>query len=102
LFRYPPLAPFRDAAFGVCTWDMTVLDCCRAVARATAEGWFDYETFDVDEYDFYRCSGQKNPGSARLFFSQLDLLSSSSSSSLRFLHIKTLARMRGKMRGNWS
>ncbi|CAM9631035.1 unnamed protein product, partial [Phaeothamnion confervicola] len=41
-FRLPePLAPFRDAAFGVCTYQLHVLDCARAVARAAHFGHAD-------------------------------------------------------------
>jgi cell division cycle 14 len=49
---FPPLLPFRDATCGVCTYHLTTLDCARGVEKGMQLGWFDYDTFDVDEYDF--------------------------------------------------
>ena len=46
----PPLQPYRDAAFGVCTYPLLVLDVVRGVRRALALGHLDYRGFDVDEY----------------------------------------------------
>ena len=45
----PPLQPYRDAAFGVCTYPLLVLDVVRGVRRALALGHLDYRNFDVDE-----------------------------------------------------
>jgi len=45
--------PFRDPSMGVCTFHVTVLDCLRAVYKATLLKWLDFETFDVEEYDHY-------------------------------------------------
>ncbi|CAM9352422.1 unnamed protein product, partial [Discosporangium mesarthrocarpum] len=49
----PPLIPFRDAAFGVCTFHLTVLDCVRAVSRAMKLGHLNLDSFDPDEFAFY-------------------------------------------------
>ena len=45
--------PFRDPSMGVCTFHVTVLDCLRAVYKAALLGWLDFDTFDLQEYDFY-------------------------------------------------
>ncbi|GMI14541.1 hypothetical protein TrVE_jg10519 [Triparma verrucosa] len=47
----PPPAPFRDAAFSVCPYPLAVTSAIRGVAKAIELGHFDYETFNVDEYD---------------------------------------------------
>jgi len=47
----PPLHPFRDAGFGVCTFQCLVLDCVRGVAKACALKHYDYAQFDVDAYE---------------------------------------------------
>lgn len=39
---YPPFAPFRDAAFGLCTYTLTVLDCLRAVDKACKFDFFNF------------------------------------------------------------
>ncbi|XP_037618987.1 dual specificity protein phosphatase CDC14AB-like isoform X2 [Sebastes umbrosus] len=45
--------PFRDASFGNCTFNLTVLDCLQGIKKALQHGFFDFETFDVDEYEHY-------------------------------------------------
>ncbi|CEL99159.1 unnamed protein product [Vitrella brassicaformis CCMP3155] len=50
---YPPLLPFRDASFGVCTYSCSILDCLKGIQYAIKLGWFDYKTFDVEAYDKY-------------------------------------------------
>ncbi|XP_054899887.1 dual specificity protein phosphatase CDC14AB isoform X2 [Poeciliopsis prolifica] len=45
--------PFRDASFGNCTYNLTVLDCLQGIRKALQHGFFDFETFDVDEYEHY-------------------------------------------------
>lgn len=47
----PVLHPYRDAGFGVCTYQMHALDALRGVAKAQALGHFDYASFDVAEYE---------------------------------------------------
>ncbi|OXB66164.1 hypothetical protein ASZ78_012963 [Callipepla squamata] len=49
----PPYLPFRDASFGNCTYDLTILDCLQGVNKALQHGFFDFKTFDVDEYEHY-------------------------------------------------
>mgnify|MGYP003876917689 CR=1 FL=1 len=76
---YPPFIPFRDAAFGLCTYTITLLDCFRALEKvgvgvrvcawcvsqepggdsaflpphtqAVLHSFFDYSTFNIDEYE---------------------------------------------------
>lgn len=45
--------PFRDASFGNCTYNLTVLECLQGIRKALQHGFFDFETFDVDEYEHY-------------------------------------------------
>ncbi|NXY08241.1 CC14A phosphatase, partial [Pteruthius melanotis] len=49
----PPYLPFRDASFGNCTYNLTILDCLQGVNKALQNGFFDFKTFDVDEYEHY-------------------------------------------------
>lgn len=49
----PPFLPFRDASFGPCSYNLTLLDCLHGLNKALANGFFDFETFDVDEYEHY-------------------------------------------------
>ncbi|XP_060933954.1 dual specificity protein phosphatase CDC14AB [Limanda limanda] len=45
--------PFRDAAIGNCSYSLTLLDCLQGIRKALQHGFFDFETFDVDEYEHY-------------------------------------------------
>ncbi|XP_060777521.1 cell division cycle 14Aa isoform X1 [Neoarius graeffei] len=45
--------PFRDAAFGNCTYNLTILDCLQGIRKALQHGFFDFEAFDVEEYEHY-------------------------------------------------
>ncbi|XP_041913198.1 dual specificity protein phosphatase CDC14AB isoform X1 [Alosa sapidissima] len=45
--------PFRDASFGNCTFNLTILDCLQGVKKALQHGFFQFETFDVNEYEHY-------------------------------------------------
>ncbi|XP_004699287.1 dual specificity protein phosphatase CDC14A isoform X1 [Echinops telfairi] len=49
----PPYLPFRDASFGYCTYNLTILDCLQGIRKGLQHGFFDFETFDVDEYEHY-------------------------------------------------
>nr|XP_032660820.1 dual specificity protein phosphatase CDC14A isoform X1 [Chelonoidis abingdonii] len=49
----PPYLPFRDASFGNCTYNLTILDCLQGIKKAFQHGFFDFKTFDVDEYEHY-------------------------------------------------
>ncbi|XP_057189991.1 cell division cycle 14Aa [Triplophysa rosa] len=45
--------PFRDAAFGNCTYNLSILDCLQGIRKALQHGFFDFENFDVEEYEHY-------------------------------------------------
>ncbi|XP_045581228.1 dual specificity protein phosphatase CDC14A isoform X2 [Procambarus clarkii] len=49
----PPFCPFRDAAYGMSTYHLTLLDCLQAIDKAFKLGFFNFEDFDVDEYEYY-------------------------------------------------
>ncbi|NXE07897.1 CC14A phosphatase, partial [Lophotis ruficrista] len=49
----PQYLPFRDASFGNCTYNLTILDCLQGINKALQHGFFDFKTFDVDEYEHY-------------------------------------------------
>lgn len=45
--------PFRDASFGNSTYNLTVLHCLQGIRKALQHGFFDFENFDVNEYEHY-------------------------------------------------
>lgn len=47
------LPPFHDASPCACTYDLTVLDCLRGMAKARALGLYNHEQFDVEEYEHF-------------------------------------------------
>ncbi|XP_030049493.1 dual specificity protein phosphatase CDC14B isoform X3 [Microcaecilia unicolor] len=47
---YPP---FRDAAYGTCSFNLTLLDCFFAVQKAVQYGFLDFSKFDINEYEHY-------------------------------------------------
>ena len=47
----PPPAPFRDAAFSVCPYTITIIDVLQGMEKAISCGHFNYESFDPVEYD---------------------------------------------------
>lgn len=49
----PPFLPFRDASFGGSTYNLTLLDCLHGLYKALLNGFFNFENFDVDEYEHY-------------------------------------------------
>ncbi|XP_046862872.1 dual specificity protein phosphatase CDC14A-like isoform X2 [Xenia sp. Carnegie-2017] len=49
----PPYLPFRDASFGACSFNLTILDCLNGLYKAMQNQFFDFETFDVEEYEHY-------------------------------------------------
>mmetsp|Transcript_10942 Transcript_10942/g.33299 ORF Transcript_10942/g.33299 Transcript_10942/m.33299 type:complete len:513 (-) Transcript_10942:269-1807(-) len=52
LLRNPPLAPFRDASFGVSSWSLSVHDALKGLHRAYKSGHLNPGTFDADEYEY--------------------------------------------------
>lgn len=45
--------PFHDASPCACTFELTVLDCLRGLRKARMYGFFDYDTFNVEEYEYF-------------------------------------------------
>jgi len=50
---YPPFLPFRDATNGICTYQLTILDCLRGLEKGMELGWYDPNNFDFESYDFF-------------------------------------------------
>ncbi|XP_038048405.1 dual specificity protein phosphatase CDC14AB-like isoform X3 [Patiria miniata] len=49
----PPYLPFRDASYGACTYNLTLLDCLKAIDKAITHNFLNFESFDVEEYEHY-------------------------------------------------
>jgi len=47
----PPFAPFKDVYGG--SWNNTIIDCCRGIYKAQLLGWLNFETFNVQESEYY-------------------------------------------------
>lgn len=47
---YPPFIPFRDASYGVSTFNLSILDCLRGLSKAIECKIYDYLTFDLEEF----------------------------------------------------
>ncbi|KAI6656698.1 Dual specificity protein phosphatase CDC14A isoform X2 [Oopsacas minuta] len=47
------LQPFRDASYGPCMFNLTLLPCLQAIQKAKRLGFLDFDTFDVKEYEYY-------------------------------------------------
>eukprot|EP00923_Selenidium_pygospionis_P033105 GHVN01058144.1.p1 GENE.GHVN01058144.1~~GHVN01058144.1.p1 ORF type:complete len:1093 (-),score=252.81 GHVN01058144.1:982-4260(-) len=45
--------PFRDATYGICTYQLSILNCLRGLEYGIRLGWFSYKTFDCDEYELH-------------------------------------------------
>ena len=50
---YPPFPPFHDASPCICTFNVTILDCLKGMCKAIDRGFFNFETFDVEEYEYF-------------------------------------------------
>eukprot|EP01017_Pseudomicrothorax_dubius_P003555 TRINITY_DN1053_c0_g1_i2.p1 TRINITY_DN1053_c0_g1~~TRINITY_DN1053_c0_g1_i2.p1 ORF type:complete len:409 (-),score=84.20 TRINITY_DN1053_c0_g1_i2:98-1324(-) len=50
---HPPLADYRDASYGPCTYRCTILDCLRGLEYAMQLKWFDFRTFNLLDYEYY-------------------------------------------------
>uniref|UniRef100_A0A0X3P5E0 protein-tyrosine-phosphatase n=2 Tax=Schistocephalus solidus TaxID=70667 RepID=A0A0X3P5E0_SCHSO len=49
----PSFTPYRDAAFGPSTFHLNLLACLQAVSKAVKCGFLNFETFNLDEYEYY-------------------------------------------------
>lgn len=47
------LVAFRDASYGDCAYDCTVLHCLKGLEIAIKLGWYTFKTFDPKEYEYY-------------------------------------------------
>ncbi|KAM3865915.1 dual specificity protein phosphatase CDC14AB-like [Diretmus argenteus] len=45
--------PFRDAAVGECSYNLTILSCLQGIRKALQYGFLEFESFDVEEYEHY-------------------------------------------------
>jgi len=54
--RLEPFLPFRDASPGESTYGLGLPDIFRAVEKAQALEWINFEEFSVEEYEFYEVS----------------------------------------------
>ena len=52
-FQHIPVTPFHDATPTVCTYELTVLDCLKGMDKARRLGFLNFETFDVEEYEYF-------------------------------------------------
>ncbi|XP_046608862.1 dual specificity protein phosphatase CDC14C-like [Neodiprion virginianus] len=48
-----PLRPFQDASMGVSIYNIKLLDCLNAIHKAAAFGFFNFDDFDLAEYEKY-------------------------------------------------
>ncbi|UJR21206.1 hypothetical protein I4U23_024303 [Adineta vaga] len=48
-----PFLPFRDASLGSSSYNLTLLDTLQGLHKAILHGFFDFENFDLDEYEHY-------------------------------------------------
>lgn len=55
LFRFEAktLPPFHDASPCKCSYKLTVLDCLKGLEKARKCNFFDYDKFNVDEYEYF-------------------------------------------------
>lgn len=45
--------PFRDASYGTCSYKCTILHCLQGLDTAIQLGWFDYDNFNVTQYELH-------------------------------------------------
>ncbi|CAF3967910.1 unnamed protein product [Rotaria sp. Silwood2] len=48
-----PFLPFRDASLGSSSYNLTLLDTIQGLYKAILHGFFNFENFDLDEYEYY-------------------------------------------------
>lgn len=47
------LPPYHDASPCQCTYELTVFDCLKGLQKARMHNFFNLESFDVDEYEYF-------------------------------------------------
>ena len=48
-----PMPPFHDASPCACTYELTITHCLQGLQKAKQFKFFDWDTFDVDEYEHF-------------------------------------------------
>ena len=48
-----PLPSFHDASPCSCTYQLTVIDCLKGLAKARHHNFFNFDKFDVEEYEHF-------------------------------------------------
>jgi cell division cycle 14 len=48
-----PLPPFHDASPCACTYQLTLFHCLQGLIKARQLKFFDWDNFDVEEYEYY-------------------------------------------------
>lgn len=48
-----PFKPFRDATYLAADFPVTLLDCLHSMKKAKTLGWFDYDSFDAEDYEYW-------------------------------------------------
>lgn len=48
-----PVPPFHDASPCECTYDLNILDCLNGLAKARANNFFNFDQFNVQEYEYF-------------------------------------------------
>lgn len=71
------LVPFRDASKGECFYECTVLHCLQGLEFAVKKEWYNFDTFNVKEYEHYEKveNGDLNwiiPGKFMAFMGPID------------------------------
>lgn len=49
----PPFIAFRDASLGPPMYHLNLHDCVKSIEKAIKFKWFDFQSFDADEYEHY-------------------------------------------------
>lgn len=51
--NHPFFIQFRDASFGMCLYQITLVDCLNAIYKGRLFNFFDFQNFDCVEYEHY-------------------------------------------------
>lgn len=55
----PPFCDFRDASNGCALYEISLLDCLNAIYQAHKHIFFDFDDFNVSDYEYYEASSFK-------------------------------------------
>lgn len=48
----PPFIDFRDASYGSCSYNCTILHCLKGLEKAISLGWYSTRTFNLHDYEY--------------------------------------------------